>query len=74
MMDQTPTYKVQVETQAINPNLGMARIGFQGRGWVQGGMGLGKGCEQIICYNCGGLGNYAHDCTNPTKISCQYCT
>jgi len=36
-------------------------------------MGLGKGREQLICYNCGGLGHYTHDCTNPMRISCSYC-
>jgi len=28
----------------------------------------------VICYNCGGLGNYARDCTNPTHPSCLYST
>jgi len=35
-------------------------------------MGPGRGHRQIICYNCGGLGHYACDCTNPTRISCWY--
>ena len=26
----------------------------------------------MIYYNCGGLGHYAHDCTNPTRTCCPY--
>jgi len=36
-------------------------------------MGPGRGHRQLICYNCGGSGHYAHDCTNPTRTSCPYC-
>ena len=32
MMDQIPTYIVQIETRALDQNTGMTRIGFQGRG------------------------------------------
>ena len=35
-------------------------------------MGLGRGRRQIIFYNYGGPGHYAHDCMNPTRISCWY--
>ena len=37
-------------------------------------MGLGRGCGQLICYNCGGPAHYAHNCTNLTRTSCLYCT
>ena len=36
-------------------------------------MGPGRGRGQLICYNCRGKRHYAHDCTNPTKISCSHC-
>ena len=36
-------------------------------------MGPGRGREKLICYNCGGLGHYAWNCTNPTIVSCPYC-
>ena len=32
-----------------------------------------RGRRQLICYNCGGLGHYVRDCSNPTIISCPYC-
>ena len=32
IMDQTPTYRIQTETRALDQNAGMERIGFQGRG------------------------------------------
>jgi len=37
-------------------------------------MGPGRGCGQLICYNCRGPRHYAYDCTNPTRASCLYCT
>lgn len=74
MMDRTPTYRVQAETWPLYQNAGMARIGFQRREWGRGGRGPGRGRRQLICYNCGGLGNYARDCMNPTQLSCLYCT
>ena len=37
-------------------------------------MGPRRGRGQLICYNYGGPGYYARDCTNPTRISCWYCT
>jgi len=46
--------------------------GFQGQGRGWGGMGLGGGRGQLICYNCGGPGHYPWDCTNSTQISCPY--
>lgn len=36
-------------------------------------MGPRRGHGQLICYNYRGLGHYACDCTNPTRISCSYC-
>jgi len=36
-------------------------------------MGLGRGCRQLICYNCRGPRHYSRDCTNLTRISCIYC-
>ena len=30
MMDQTPAYRIQTETQGLDPAAGMARAGFQG--------------------------------------------
>ena len=58
--------------QAFDQNAGMACTGFQGRGRGQGGMGLGRSCRQLICYNCRGLGHYTRYCTNPMRISCSY--
>ncbi len=52
----------------------MVRSGFQGHRQGQGGGGLGRGRRQLICYNCEGLGHYAHDCMNPMRPSCLYCT
>ena len=40
-MDQTPTYKVQTETQANGPNAGMASARFSGRSRGRGGKGPG---------------------------------
>jgi len=37
-------------------------------------MGPGRGRRQLIYYNCGGLGHYAREYTNPTRPSCLYCT
>ena len=37
-------------------------------------MGPGRGQGQLICYNYGGPEHYARDCTNPTRISCLYCS
>ena len=37
-------------------------------------MGRGRGHKKLICYNFGGPGHYAHDCTNLTRTSCLYCT
>lgn len=37
-------------------------------------MGQGRGHDQLICYNFGGPGHYAHDYMNPTRPSCLYCT
>lgn len=64
---------MQTEAPGQDPAVAIARDGFHGLGRGQGGMGLGRGRRQLICYNCGGPGHYAHDCTNLTKISCPYC-
>ena len=74
MMDRTPTYRVQAESQPLDQNAGMTRIGCQGCGQGRGRGGPGRGRRELICYNCGGLGHYALDCTNPTCPSCKYCT
>lgn len=74
MMDQTPTYRVQIKTQALDPNVRMVRSGFQWCGRGRGGMGLGRGRRQLICYNCGGPRHYACDCTNMITTSFLYCT
>lgn len=72
MMDQTPACRLQTETRALNPNERMTHVGFQGHIWGWGGMGLGRGLNQIICYNWEGPELYACDCTNLTRISCCY--
>jgi len=74
MMDQTPTYIVQAKTKALDQNIGMACIAFQGHGRGQGGLVPRRGCRLLICYNCGGPGHYSCYCTNPTRESCLYCT
>ena len=73
-MDQIPTYRAQTKTWTLDQNESMAHTRFQGRERGRGGMGLGRGPNQLICYNCGGLGHYAHDCTNLMRPSCLYCT
>lgn len=35
-------------------------------------MGPGRGCGQLICYNYGGPGHYARDCTDLMRLSCSY--
>ena len=72
MMDRMPTYSVQAETRPLEQNAGMAWIRFQGCRWGQGKGGPGGGREQLICYNCGALGHYSHDCMNPMNSSCKY--
>jgi len=37
-------------------------------------MGQGRGHRQLIYYNYRGPRHYDHDCTNPTRESCFYCT
>ena len=72
VMERTPTYRMQIETRGLDPAMGMVHAGFQGQGRGRGGMGLGRGWGQLICYNCAQLGHYAHDYTNPMRISCLY--
>ncbi len=72
MMDQNPTYRVQAKTRALDPNAGMVHVGLQRRGQGRGGMGLGRGRRQLICYNCRGPGHYARDCMNLRRTSCLY--
>jgi len=74
MMDWTPTYRVKTEMRALDLNVGIARARFQGCGQGRGGLGLRRGREQLICYNCGGLGHYACDCTNLIRTPCLYYT
>lgn len=45
MMDQTPTYRVQIEMQALDQNPVMMRTGFQGHGRGREGMGLRRGSQ-----------------------------
>ena len=58
----------------LEQNAGMARTRFQGRKRGRGGGGPSRGQGKLIYYNCKGLGHYACDCTNPTRLSCKYCT
>jgi len=57
----------------LDENARMTLTGFQGRRRDRGGGGTGRGCGQLICYNCGGPGLYAHDCNNPMCSPCKYC-
>ena len=68
MMDQTTAYRVQTERWALDPNVGMACVGFQGRRRGRGGMGLGRGRKQLIFYNYEGLGHYSYDYMNDESI------
>ena len=43
MMHRNPTYMVQMEMQALDPNERMAHAGFQGHSRDQGGMGPRRG-------------------------------
>jgi len=35
-------------------------------------MGPEGGHRQLICYNCEGIGQYTHDCTNLMRVSCSH--
>ena len=71
-MEYTLAYRMQIETWGLDLAVGMAHTGFQGQGRGWGGMGPGRGCGHLICYNCVWLGHYTHECTNPMRIYFLY--
>lgn len=71
MMPQTPgAYKIKFEGCEYQGSPTVCGF-LQGRGRGRGG-GIGRGCKQIICYNCGQLGNFSRDCQNLVAIPCKY--